>query len=264
VTRSAIVTGASSGIGRATAILLARRGFNVGITYNQNAAGAEQVAAILRGEGHVAELTTLDLGDEGSVVAAVNLLTDRLGHLDVMVNNAGTLALQPFLEMEMGVWRGVIDRNLTGAFIAARTAARRMIEGGHRDGAIINVASVHSFVPLREGAAYCASKGGLSMLTKVMALELAPHGIRVNEVCPGEVATPMSGAAQGEDARDRHRPDLPAGRPASVEEVAFVIVSLADPANGYTIGSSVIVDGGMLLTAAIPNQNTIMAGLKKT
>lgn len=138
--------------------------------------------------------------------------------------------------------------NLSGTFICAQRAARRMVEAG-RGGRIVNVTSVHEHVPLRGFSAYCASKGGVGLLTKVMALELAEHGVTVNAVAPGEVATPMTGQPDV-DPGGQDRPGIPLGRPADAREVARLIAWLASPEASYTTGASFVIDGGMLLVAA--------------
>jgi NAD(P)-dependent dehydrogenase (short-subunit alcohol dehydrogenase family) len=127
-----------------------------------------------------------------------------------------------------------------------------MIEQG-RGGRIVNVTSVHQEVPLRHAAAYCAAKGGLRMLTKVMALELGPHGITVNNVAPGEISTPMNDAEDVDVERQR-RPSIPLGRPGDAREVARLIVQLGDEGSSYTTGATYVVDGGFLLMAAIANE----------
>ena len=131
----------------------------------------------------------------------IEALADELGGVDVYVNNAGMMELGPILELDLASWRRVTDVNLTGAFLCGRAAARRMVAQG-RGGRIVNVTSVHEHVPLEGYASYCAAKGGLGMLTKTMALELAEHGIRVNAVAPGEIATRMSDQ-RGESIRTR-------------------------------------------------------------
>jgi NAD(P)-dependent dehydrogenase (short-subunit alcohol dehydrogenase family) len=181
-------------------------------------------------------------------------LADALGGLDVLVNNAGTGASTPFLETTLEEWRHVLDVNLTAPFLCSQEAARRMIQSG-RDGRIINVTSVHEHVPLPGSSAYCAAKGGLGLLTKVMALELAEHGVTVNAVAPGEIATPMTGA-HDEDPATIERPGIPKGRPGSAHEIAAAIAYLASPEAGYTTGASLVVDGGLLLMAAVRNLDT--------
>src|SRR3954447_14044006 len=189
---AAIVTGSDSGIGKATAVALAERGFDVGITWHEDQQGAEETAREVQSKGRRAEVRRLDLAELRSAQRVIGELMDALGRIDVFVNNAGTGHSTQFLEIELHEWQHVIDVDLTGAFLEAQEAARRMVEQG--DGRrIVNVTSVHEHVPKSGSAAYCAAKGGLGLLTKVMALELAEHGITVNSVAPGEIATPMTG-----------------------------------------------------------------------
>ncbi len=250
--RIAIVTGASSGIGRATAVALARAGCDVGVTYREADDGAGEVQAEVEAMGRRCEVRPLDLEDPTAGPPVVDELGEALGGLDVLVNNAGTGNMTPFLELELGDWRKVLAVDLDGAFLCGQAAARRMAAAG-RGGRIINVTSVHEHVPLEGSAAYCAAKGGLGQLTKVMALELAPHGITVNAVAPGEIATPMTGN-DDVDPETVDRPFIPLGRPGSAREMAAVIAFLASPEASYVTGSSVVADGGLLLMAAIPNQ----------
>jgi NAD(P)-dependent dehydrogenase (short-subunit alcohol dehydrogenase family) len=248
----AIVTGADSGIGRASAVALATAGFDVGITYQSGRPGAEATAGEVHRHGRAAAIAQLDLLSTADIAAVIDALAGELGGLDVMVNNAGTGHSTPFLELDLDTWRRVLDVDLTGTFVAAQAAARRMVEAGTR-GRIINVTSVHEHVPLGGSSAYCAAKGGLGLLTKVMALELAAHGINVNAVAPGEITTPMTGAADV-DPHTLPRPAIPAHRPGDAREVAAAIAFLAGPGASYVTGHSFVVDGGMLLMAAIANQ----------
>ncbi len=142
--------------------------------------------------------------------------------------------------------------DLTAPFAAAQEAARRMVAAG-RGGRIVNVTSVHEHVPLRGSSAYCAAKGGLGLLTKVMALELAEHDITVNAVAPGEIATPMTGA-HDQDPREIERPGIPLGRPGAAREIASAIAFLASDEASYVTGESFVVDGGLTLMAAVQNQ----------
>jgi len=260
--RRAIVTGASSGIGKATVLLLAERGYDIGLTYAENRDGAEAVALAARAFGRRVFVEQMRLEDPEAIAAAIGRLADELGGLDAFVNNAGMLDLQGFLDVDLARWRRVVDCNLTGAFVAAQAAARRMVATPAISGRIVNVSSVHEAVPLMDGAAYCTSKAAVGMLTKCMALDLATHGIAVNAIAPGETATRMSGAREDEDVASRKRPDLPAGRPGTPREMALTIAHLLDPEAAYITGTSVFVDGGMMLMAAVPNQRTIMAALK--
>ena len=249
---AAIVTGADSGIGRATAVALARRGHDVGITFSRDEEGAQETAAEVRAEGRRAEVRHLDLTKTAAVQPTIEALADALGGLDVLVNNAGTGASTPFLELELTEWRDVLEVDLTGAFLAAQAAARRMVEPGTR-GRIVNVTSVHEHVPLEGSTPYVVAKHGLGGLTKNMALELAPHGVTVNSVAPGEIATPMTGQEDA-DPHGAERPGVPAGRPGDAREVAELIAYLTSPAASYTTGASFVIDGGMLLMAAQANQ----------
>jgi NAD(P)-dependent dehydrogenase (short-subunit alcohol dehydrogenase family) len=248
----AIVTGSDSGIGRATAVALAAAGFDVGVTFQSGRRGAEATAGEVRSHGREAAIAQLDLLSTGDIATVIDALARELGGLDVLVNDAGTGHSTPFLELDLGTWRRVLDVDLTGTFVAAQAAARRMVEAG-TPGRIINVTSVHEHVPLGGSAAYCAAKGGLGLLTKVMALELAEHGINVNAVAPGEIATPMTGAGDV-DPHTVRRPAIPAGRPGDAREVAAAIAYLAGPGASYITGHSFVVDGGMLLMSAVANQ----------
>jgi NAD(P)-dependent dehydrogenase (short-subunit alcohol dehydrogenase family) len=250
----AIVTGANSGIGKATAVALAGRGLDVGITWFGSSEGASATVAEVESVGRRCEAVELDLSSPERGPVAVGLLADALGGVDVFVNNAGAGHQHRFLDLPLSEWRRVLDIDLTGAFLCAQEAARRMVAAG-RGGRIVNVTSVHEAVPLREAAAYCAAKGGLGMLTKTMALELAEHAITVNAVAPGLIATPMSGA-EDVDPHTIERPAIPAGRPGDAREVAAAIAYLASPEASYVTGETHVVDGGMLLMAAVANQDS--------
>src|SRR4051794_15528915 len=248
----AIVTGSDSGIGKATAVALARDGYDIGVTWHEDEAGAQATADEVRGTGRRAEVRRLDLSDAANGPRVVDELAEALGGLDVLVNNSGTGTETPVLELELETWRHVLEVDLTGAFLCGQAAARRMVAAGG-GGRIVNVTSVHEHIPLPGAAPYCAAKGGLGLLTKVMALELATHGITVNSVAPGEIATPMTGQ-EDEDPHENERPGIPARRPGDAREIGAVIAFLCSPEASYATGSSFVIDGGMLLMAAMANQ----------
>ena len=248
----AIVTGSDSGIGKATAVRLAHGGFDVGITWNTDREGAEDTARGVEKEGRRAPVAHLDVTDFREAAETVSCLADELGGLDVFVNNAGGAPGHAFLEYPLEDFRDALDVNLTGAFVCGQRAARIMVENG-APGRVVNVTSVHEHIPLRGAAGYCAAKGGLGLLTKVMALELAEHGITVNAVAPGEIATPMTGA-DDEEPRTLERPMLPADRPGHAHEIASIVAYLASPDARYATGSSFVVDGGLMLMAAEANR----------
>src|SRR5918999_6427199 len=248
----AIVTASDSGIGKATAVRLARDGLDVGVTWHSDRDGAEGTAEEVRELGRRAVVTQLDVTRFDEAADTIESLAGELGGLDVLVNNAGGGATHPFLEFPLEDWQQVIDLNLTGAFACAQRAARLMVEAG-TGGRIVNVTSVHEHIPLRGAAPYCAAKGGLGLLTKVMALELAEHGITVNSVAPGEIATEMTGA-HDVDPHTIERRAIPAGRPGDAREIAAFIAFLCTPEASYATGASIVVDGGMLLMAAVANQ----------
>ncbi|MEU4733161.1 SDR family oxidoreductase [Streptomyces sp. NPDC023588] len=241
---TAVVTGSDSGIGRAVAVRLATAGLDVGITWHEDEEGAQRTAEEVRARGRRAVLARLDLTDLPDAADVIDRLADGLGRIDVLVNNAGTGTATPFLDLDLATVRQVLDVDLVGPLLCGQRAARHMIRQG-AGGRIINVTSVHEHQPRVGAGPYCAAKGGLGLLTQVMALELAEHGITVNAVAPGEIATPMTGQ-EDEDVRTQPRPGIPAGRPGDAREVAAVIEFLAGPSASYVTGASWTVDGGML------------------
>ncbi len=246
---AAIVTASDSGIGKATAVALAEAGYDVGITWNRDEDGALDTASEVESRGRRAAVRRLAIDDPADAARMVDGFADELGEVDLLVNNAGTGIDEPFLEQSLDHWQHVIDTNLTGAFVAGQRAAQRMVEAGRR-GVIVNITSVHEHIPKSGAAAYCASKGGLGLLTKVMALELAEHGITVNAIAPGEIATAMTGN-EDVDPRTQQRPRIPLKRPGSAHEIAAAIVHVVSDEAGYTTGASFVVDGGLTLMAAV-------------
>jgi NAD(P)-dependent dehydrogenase (short-subunit alcohol dehydrogenase family) len=240
----AIVTGSDSGIGRACAVALAEAGCDVGITWHTDREGAQDTAKEVAGLGRRAEVRQLDLTRLPDAAAVVDELADALGGVDVLVNNSGTGTATPLLDIDYETWRTVLATDLDGAFLCLQRAARRMIAAG-RGGRIVNVTSVHEHQPRVGSSAYDAAKHGLGGLVKTAALELGSHGITVNSVAPGEIATPMTGQ-EDDDPHGTRRPGVPLGRPGDAREIAAVVAFLASPAASYVTGASWPVDGGML------------------
>jgi NAD(P)-dependent dehydrogenase (short-subunit alcohol dehydrogenase family) len=249
--KTAIVTGSDSGIGKATAVQLAKAGYDVGVTFNSDEEGAASTAAEVEAQGRRAAVRQLDLSKLPGAADTIDALADELGGLEVLVNNAGLSKQGPFLELAWEDWTQTLDVDLNGAFLCGQRAARRMVAQG-RGGRIVNVTSVHEHVPLPESAPYVAAKHGLGGLTKQMALELAGHGITVNAVAPGEIATPMT-SNEDVDPETIARPSIPLGRPGHADEIATFVVWLCSEGGAYATGQSFVIDGGLLLMAAVPN-----------
>lgn len=240
----AIVTGSESGIGRATAVALAEAGMDVGITYLSEPDRAEETAEEVRKTGRQAFVEQIDVSDLAGAAVVVDRLVSQLGGVDVFVADAGTGDNAPFLEMTLDQWRHTVSTDLDGAFVTMQAAAKHMVQAG-TGGRIIGITSVHEHQPRYGSSAYDAAKHGLGGLLKTMAIELAEHGITVNAVAPGEIATRMTGA-EDEDPHTIDRPGVPLGRPGNAWEIAAAVAFLASRASSYITGVSLPVDGGML------------------
>jgi NAD(P)-dependent dehydrogenase (short-subunit alcohol dehydrogenase family) len=251
----AIVTGSDSGIGRATAVRLSADGFDVGVTWHDDEQGAHETADEVRRHGARAEVRQLDLAYLPGAADVIDDLVAALGGLDVLVNNSGTSRKGELLELSYDDWKHTLAVDLDGAFLCAQRAARRMVERG-RGGRIVNVTSVHEHTPISDGGAYTVAKHGLGGLTKQLALELGRHGITVNSVAPGMVATPMTGLEDEEPAQHA-KPQFPIPRPGDAREIASCIAWLCSPDARWTTGASFVVDGGFMLVnpSARPDEN---------
>lgn len=239
----ALVTGAGSGIGAATAARLARAGADVAVNVHRDGSGDATVRAVEE-HGVRAVQVTADVSDEEEVEALFHAVEAGLGRVTVCVSNAGVQEQAPFLELGLESWRRQLAVNLDGPFLVGRAAARRM--AGHGGGTIINVTSVHEHTTFPGYAAYCAAKAGTGMLTRCMARELADEGIRVLAVAPGAItAGDNADAADDDDARRRAEAGIPAGRLGRPEEVADLIAYLASPAAAYVSGTTVVIDGAL-------------------
>jgi glucose 1-dehydrogenase len=236
-----IVTGAGSGIGRATAARLARDGAIV-VAADINRDGVHETGELL-GSGVDVQMVDVSRADE--VDRLVAHAVERFGHVDTMIANAGVVVDRPFLETTPEDLDYVLGVNLKGVFFCGQAAARSMIAQG-RHGQIVNVASVYAEVCDAGVSAYCASKGGVRMLTKVMAVELGPLGIRVNAVAPGPVRTGMNALDDPEEVAELER-DIPLGRVGAPEDIASAIALLISDDAGWVTGTTLFVDGGWIV-----------------
>ena len=241
---SAVVTGAGSGIGRATAKALAAQGARVAVTeLAGKSAAAESVVAEIRAQGGEAMSIALDVRSALTIPAAMATVASRFGALDILVNNAGTQLFKPALELDEQEFDEIINVNLRGAFFCSQAAADIMVE--QRRGCIVNVASQHGVVGNRMRAPYCASKGGLINLTRALAVEWAEYGIRVNSVSPTFVENEANRELLvSEDFRAQIERGVLLGRAAAADEVAAGICYLASPAAAMVTGHNLMVDGG--------------------
>jgi 3-oxoacyl-[acyl-carrier protein] reductase len=240
--KTALVTGASRGIGRAIALELARQGADVAVNYARNAEAATQVVAEIKALGRRAVALPADVGDFTQAATLVEATVNALGRLDILVNNAGITRDTLLLRMQEADWDEVLRVNLKGAFNTGKSAARLMAR--QRAGRIINVSSISGLMGQVGQANYSASKAGLIGLTKSMARELAGRGITVNVVAPGFVATDMT-AALPEALHEQILRLIPLGRFGAVEDIASVVAFLASDAAAYITGAVLPVDGGL-------------------
>jgi NAD(P)-dependent dehydrogenase (short-subunit alcohol dehydrogenase family) len=237
-----VVTGAASGIGRATVQALARRGDRV-VCADLDDVGAHVVAEPF---GESARAVAVDVADAASCDRAVAAAVDAFGRIDALVTCAGIEVGAPAHLLGDDDWVRTLAVNLSGSFWCARAAARHMIDQG-TGGRIVMIGSINSHIALAGQAAYCASKGGVAMLARALAVDWAPFGINVNTVGPGVVDTPMSAASLADtEARERLMSRVPMGRPAQPDEVAEVIAFLTSGAAAYVTGAFLPVDGGWL------------------
>lgn len=245
--RTALVTGASSGLGRHFAGVLANAGARVALAARRTDALAETRAAI-EAAGGTAVVVAMDVTDPASVAAAVGKAWDALGRIDILVNNAGVTATRPFLDMSEEEWDRVIDTNLTGCARVARAVAQRMRDD-KQGGAIVNIASILGMRVAGQVSSYIAAKGGLVHLTKAMALELARYGIRVNALCPGYVETELNADFFASDAGKALVKRIPQRRLGRLADLDGPLLLLASDAGAYMTGSVLAVDGGHLVSS---------------
>ncbi len=243
----ALVTGASSGIGRATAVALAEAGADVILNYYSFAADAEATAAHIETQfKRKALLYPVDVSDEAAVEGMVADAVAKLGRLDVFVSSAVFSEREPFLTANMAAFRKTLDISLMGAIYALRSCGRRMVAQGTGGSAVI-VSSPHGKIAFPNCMAYNIAKAGLDMMMMTAATELLPHKVRVNCVYPGWTDTPGERKFLDDEGIRKAAAGLPLGRLAAPEEIARAVLFLADPASGYITGTTLHIDGGLFL-----------------
>jgi glucose 1-dehydrogenase len=242
----ALVTGSAQGLGRAIAVRLAREGADVAVNYIGAPDQAQDVVAEIEALGRRAHAVRADVSRADEVSAMVAEAVARLGRVDVLVNNAGVEFNMPFLEVDAAHYDAVLGVNLKGVFFATQAVVRHLRAAGRR-GKVINISSVHEELPFPHFDAYCASKGGVKMLTRTLAVELAPLGVTVNTIAPGAFETPINTAL----LRDKEKlamvlEKIPLRRLGKPEEVAVLAAFLASPEADYVTGATYTIDGGLL------------------
>jgi glucose 1-dehydrogenase len=245
--RRALVTGAATGIGRATAERLAADGAAVAVNYIGSADAAEEVTGAISDAGGRAMAVEADVSVEGQVREMFGRTSAELGGpIDLLVNNAGIEKPFPLEDMPLDEWDRVLAVNLTGPFLCTREMVRRLPAAS--PGVIVNVSSVHELIPWPRFGHYCASKGGLKLFGQTIARELAPRGIRVVGVAPGAILTPINKELIESPVKRREQEEqIPLGRLGDPDEIAAAIAWLAGPDAGYVTGETLFVDGGMTL-----------------
>ncbi|MFB6778450.1 SDR family oxidoreductase [Streptomyces sp. NPDC056352] len=252
--QKALVTGANSGIGKATAIALGRAGADVVVNYVVGADEAEKVVEEIKGFGVRAYAHQADVSQEDQVVDMVARMVQELGTIDIMVANAGLQRDAPTVDMTLAQWQKVIDVNLTGQFLCAREATKEFVRRGvvpevsRAAGKIICMSSVHQIVPWAGHVNYASSKGGVGMLMQTLAQELAPQRIRVNAIAPGAIRTPINKDAWNTPEAEADLLRLiPYRRVGDPDDIANAVVAVASDLLDYVVGATLYVDGGMTL-----------------
>ncbi|ARV58378.1 sugar dehydrogenase [Nostocales cyanobacterium HT-58-2] len=252
--QKALVTGASSGIGEAMARYLALSGAAVAINYHSEAESAQEIVDDIKANNGEAFAIQADVSKEDQVNAMFSQVLNQFGTIDILVNNAGIQKDSAFVDMSLDHWNAVIGVNLTGQFLCAREAAKEFLRRGVQPhiscaaGKIICISSVHEVIPWASHVNYAASKGGIHMMMRSIAQELAPHKIRVNSIAPGAIKTPINKSAwDTPQAEAKLLQLIPAKRVGEVEDIAKAAVWLASDDSDYVNGATLFVDGGMTL-----------------
>lgn len=253
-----LVTGGNSGIGRAVCLAFGRAGAHVVVNYHSNRDEADEVVQCIADGGGKAIAVQADTGNEADVERLFQAADDTFGGLDILVANSGIQQDAPIADMRLQDWQAVLDVNLTGAFLCARAAIRRFRAQGNRgrmraNGSILCMSSVHEIIPWAGHANYAASKGGLGMLMRTLAQEVARERIRVNGIAPGAIRTPINTRATEGEAANRLLELIPYGRIGVPEDVAALALFMASDHADYMTGSTVYIDGGMSLYPGFEN-----------
>jgi 3-oxoacyl-[acyl-carrier protein] reductase len=242
-----IVTGGGRGIGQAIARTLGTAGANVAVAYHSSLEGAEATAATIQASGSQAMTVQVDVRQATQVESMVATVVDRFGQVNILVNNSGIFTVNPQIELSEADWDAVFDTNLKGLWLCTKAVARQMIAQGN-GGSIVNLASINGVHPGYGGTAhYDASKGGVIAYTRSLAVELSPHGIRVNAIGPGLTDAPQL-RQQAPELVDMVETRTPLQRLGQPEEMAKVVLFLVSPLASWVTGQTVFVDGGYLLT----------------
>jgi len=245
--RRALVTGATTGIGRGTAFELAAHGAAVAINHRGRVDDARAMAAAIEAAGGRAVPVEMDITMEGDVQRAFAEAREAFGGLDLLVNNAGVEKPFELVDMTLEEWEKVISVNLTGTFLCTREAARIM-RADETKGAIVMISSVHEVIPWERFSHYCASKGGMKLFAQSIAKELAPHGIRVVSIAPGAIVTPINAKVLDDPAgRGKVESEIPLGRWGEVPDIARAVAWASSEQAQYVVGATIFVDGGMTL-----------------
>ncbi len=241
----ALVTGSSQGIGRAIAVRFAQEGADVIINYNRTAKGAEEALAEVEAAGRRGLIVQADLGKVEDIRRLVSTAVEHFGRLDILVNNAGLETHAPFWDVTEEDYDKVLNVNLKGVFFATQEMVRHLRQGNRR-GKIVNISSVHEELPFPNFTAYCASKGGVKMMARNLAVELGPLGINVNNIAPGAIETPINTKLLNDPQKlGALLAQIPLGRLGQTSDVASVAVFLASDEAKYVTGSTYYVDGGL-------------------
>jgi NAD(P)-dependent dehydrogenase (short-subunit alcohol dehydrogenase family) len=239
----ALVTGAGRGLGRAGALALAGAGAHV-ILVSRTRSQLEETEAAVEKLGRKALVVTADIRSPQEIETAVRAAVEAFGRIDILFNNAGTNVRKPVVEMTEEDWHTIMETNVKGVFVVAQAVGRQMMR--QKGGCIINMSSASAVVPERDKVVYASSKGAVMQFTKGLALELAPHGIRVNAIAPGYMMTPLvKGYLEGDDERrGRILSRIALGRVGRPEEIGGALVFLASDASTYITGATIAIDGG--------------------